>query len=167
MKSKVAVFAGTLVLSLAGCQNAEAPAQASAQAEVSASAAAQAPATAPEVVVAKDCGINAPAPGGTFDRTSKLSVWGYAINSDTSTIPPNVAVRIQALDGAHGITLEARRGERPDVAEALQNPALTGSGFGVEADVSTLPEGEYVVSVLQPDGDKVRVCNNPLPITLK
>ncbi|WP_284449609.1 hypothetical protein [Pseudoxanthomonas mexicana] len=132
------------------------------------SASSDAPAV--EEVVANDyCGINAPTPGAEYAKQKPLSVWGYAFDKANWTIPGNVSIRVSPVlpEAGNAVTVAASRGSRPDIAAALNRPELTESGFGAEVDVSQLPEGSYVVAVLQEVDGKVYVCNNPLPITLK
>jgi len=125
-----------------------------------------APATS-EVIANDNCDINAPKPGGTFDRTEKLAVWGYAFDKSTWAVPPAVSIRIASLHADDKLTVLATRGARRDVAEAFKRRELENSGFGIEVDVAALAPGSYLVSVLQEIGGKVYVCNSPLPIAFK
>ncbi len=120
----------------------------------------------PETLKNDNCGIDAPIPGGTYPRSQKLAVWGYAFDMSTSQIPTKVTVRIRGLDSNEMLIFPASRGVRDDVAEALKRPELKGSGFGVEADIASLSSGRYLVSVLQEVDGKNLVCNSALPITL-
>jgi hypothetical protein len=126
------------------------------------------PTHAVEEVVANDnCGINAPTPGSEVDRSKSVSIWGYAMNKKDWTLPDPVTIRISSLHGNERIVLPAKRSARKDVADAFDRPEIENSGFGVEADLSALPAGAYMVSVLQVIEGKTFVCNSALPINLK
>lgn len=120
-----------------------------------------------EVVANDNCGINAPTPGAEFDKAKILSVWGYAFDKSNWTVPVAVTVRVASLEDDQKVVVPASRGSRKDIADALNHPEIENSGFGAEVDVSILPAGSYMVSVLQEIDGKAYVCNNPLPISLK
>jgi hypothetical protein len=124
-------------------------------------------ATLKEVVANDNCGINSPLPGTDVDKSKILPVWGYAINRTNWTIPESVSIRVSSMSGDHHVVVPAKRGARKDVADALGKPELENSGFGAEADLSSLPAGAYMVSVLQIIDGKTSVCNSALPIALK
>ncbi len=73
---------------------------------------------------------------------------GWAADVAAKAVPPVVVIELQA--GKVRLFAPAVRATpRPDVAEAMKAPALTASGWDLQADFSTVPPGTYDVRILQ------------------
>ena len=89
--------------------------------------------------------------------------WGVHILGWTADTSDRVAagelyVELASSAGLH-YWAKAHRYERPDVAKAFGNPALSGSGFTLSAVLQSLAPGVYRVKLVLLNGSHARECD--------
>ena len=77
-----------------------------------------------------------------------LRLKGWAVDIQRAYAPPNVFILLVHGDGQI-YSLRAERFARYDVAEFLEDPVFTMSGFGVYGHTKSLPSGTYRIWVVQ------------------
>ncbi|WP_278959143.1 hypothetical protein [Aquipseudomonas alcaligenes] len=89
---------------------------------------------------------------------SKVDFRGWAVDSNSNTAPEVLNVVLKDKKGASFTFTGAARFERPDVVKAFKQDAYLKSGFRLVADVSTLAEGTYSISLQMPAGSNLVTC---------
>ena len=92
------------------------------------------------------------------NKKNKLSVVGWAANVKAVTIPPTVIIQLTSSSGNNSFYAVATRiasKKRQDVADYFKNPKLENSSYQLDADISSIPQGQYLISILQSDGKYV------------
>ncbi|MDG9980343.1 hypothetical protein [Ectopseudomonas oleovorans] len=83
---------------------------------------------------------------------------GWAVDSNSNTAPEVLNVVLKDKKGTSFTFAGAARFERPDVVKAFKQDAYLKSGFRLVADVSTLAEGTYSISLQMPVGSNLVTC---------
>jgi YbbR domain-containing protein len=91
-------------------------------------------------------------------KTGKADFRGWAVDSNSNTTPELLNVVLTSVEGVAYIFEGAQRVARPDVVKAYKQEAFLNSGFKLTADVSTLANGTYSVSLQMPLDNSVVVC---------
>jgi hypothetical protein len=76
---------------------------------------------------------------------------GWAVSDTTKTVPDTVVIELVATKGgAKYYATASRKGrERADVAKFFKDSAFNKSGYTVNADIKSVPPGEYEIIVIQ------------------
>lgn len=111
-------------------------------------------------------GDQAPADVSSVSRKAETRLLGWAADQATKTVPPVVVIE---LDGPkRWFAAAARTLERPDVAQALDAPALVASGWELVADFSGVEPGTYEVRIFEvTSGGFPLVCDPKRHIEIK
>lgn len=83
---------------------------------------------------------------------------GWAVDSNSNTAPEVLSVVLKDVKGTSFTFSGAKRSDRPDVVKAFKQDAFLKSGFQLVADVSTLAEGTYGISLQMPAGSNLVTC---------
>lgn len=83
---------------------------------------------------------------------------GWAVDSNSNTAPEVLNVVLKDKKGTSFTFAGATRIERPDVVKAFKQDAYLKSGFRLVADLSTLAEGTYGISLQMPAGSNLVTC---------
>lgn len=83
---------------------------------------------------------------------------GWAVDSNSNTAPEVLSVVLKDEKGTSFTFSGAKRSDRPDVVKAFKQDAFLKSGFQLVADVSTLAEGTYGISLQMPAGSNLVTC---------
>lgn len=83
---------------------------------------------------------------------------GWAVDSNSNTAPEVLNVVLKDVKGTSFTFSGAKRSDRPDVVKAFKQDAFLKSGFQLVADVSTLAEGTYGISLQMPAGSNLVTC---------
>ena len=83
---------------------------------------------------------------------------GWAVDSNSNTAPEVLNVVLKDEKGTSFTFSGAKRSDRPDVVKAFKQDAFLKSGFQLVADVSTLAEGTYGISLQMPAGSNLVTC---------
>jgi hypothetical protein len=83
----------------------------------------------------------------TVKREGTTALFGWAADGTTTSIPSVVIVEL--VGAAKKFYAAATRAKRPDVAIALKQPALIGSGYDLLASFRDVDPGEYGVQIVQ------------------
>ncbi len=113
------------------------------------------------------CSVNAPIGEAAFNTQTALRPWGWAFDRASGTIPAKIFMQLVSEDKKVSVMAPLTRSSRPGVAKAFGNPKLEMAGFVGNIDVSSLPSGTYVVSIVQKDGVNTFVCTSPSKIQLQ
>lgn len=89
---------------------------------------------------------------------SKVDFRGWAVDSNSNTAPEVLSVVLKDEKGTSFTFSGAKRSDRPDVVKAFKQDAFLKSGFQLVADVSTLAEGTYGISLQMPAGSNLVTC---------
>lgn len=89
---------------------------------------------------------------------SKVDFRGWAVDSNSNTAPEVLSVVLKDVKGTSFTFSGAKRSDRPDVVKAFKQNAFLKSGFQLVADVSTLAEGTYGISLQMPAGSNLVTC---------
>ena len=93
---------------------------------------------------------------------------GWAVDDKLGAVPVELTIRLSSLDGTHNYYASTTsRGQRPDVAQAHNNPAYELSGFELVASLDSLPAGDYWVSMLQASSANVLTCETKRKVSLQ
>lgn len=84
----------------------------------------------------------------TVKREGTAPFFGWAADATTTAIPPVVIVELVGT-GKKFYAAATRATKRPDVAQALSQPALIDSGYDVLASFHDVDPGEYSVQIVQ------------------
>lgn len=100
-------------------------------------------------------------------KTKTVDFRGWAVDSETKTVPDNVNVVLTNKQG-HAYTFShAQRNPRPDVVKALKQENYLQSGYRVLADLSSLTNDTYLISLQMPTQDSVITCKTRKVLLLK
>jgi hypothetical protein len=90
-------------------------------------------------------------------KKNTLSIVGWAANIKADTIPTIVIIQLTSISGNNSFYASATRiaSKRPDLADYFKNPKLENSSYQLDADISSIPQGKYLISILQSDGKYV------------
>lgn len=117
-----------------------------------------------------DCNLDAidgrPAGSTPVDRVSGATFSGWAADAENGTVPARVKL---VLTGKQDFAVEIPTGmPRPDVAEARKIAAFAASGYSITANLSTVPAGEYGVTLLYaaPGGAGLR-CATSIKLSIR
>ena len=100
-------------------------------------------------------GVTAPV---TATKTGKADFRGWAVDSNSNTVPAVLNVVLTDAKGVSFVFSGAQRSDRPDVVKAYKQEAFLKSGFRLNADVSTLAKGTYSVTLQMPLENSVIAC---------
>lgn len=89
---------------------------------------------------------------------SMVDFRGWAVDSNSNTAPEVLNVVLKDVKGTSFTFSGAKRSDRPDVVKAFKQNAFLKSGFQLVADVSTLAEGTYGISLQMPAGSNLVTC---------
>jgi len=110
-----------------------------------------------------------PAAGGMHVSSANPAMFtGWALMDKPSRLPDSVFLLVQGEDAQTHFLAGARpRLLRADVASALKLPAsMDKSGFRLKGDLSSIPNGQYFVSVLTMQGADKQICGH-VPLTIQ
>lgn len=128
----------------------------------------QAPAS---VAVGGNCALDAidghPAAGSVLSADSDATFGGWAATPQGQVPDANAGavLILSSSEAAYSVPLVAG-GDRPDVAAALNNPALAKSGFNIVTSLDDVKPGDYAVSVGFP-GVPAMVCQFNQTVAVK
>jgi len=128
----------------------------------------QAPAS---VAVGGNCALDAidghPAAGSVLSADSDATFGGWAATPQGQVPDANsgAVLILSSSEAAYSVPLVAG-GDRPDVAAALNNPALAKSGFNIVTSLDDVKPGDYAVSVGFP-GEPAMACQFNQTVTVK
>jgi hypothetical protein len=91
-------------------------------------------------------------------KTGKADFRGWAVDSNTNTVPELVNVVLMDIKGVSFTFEGGARGARPDVVKAYKENAFLNSGFRINADVTTLAKGTYGISLQMPVDNGIVIC---------
>lgn len=100
--------------------------------------------------------------GEQVSQKRTLDLWGWALNDSATSLPITLFVK---LSGAGGTFYGPARGRftRADVPAALNLPdSLNNAGVKAKLDVSSLPAGEYTISILVGTPQQTQECASHL-----
>jgi hypothetical protein len=100
--------------------------------------------------------------GEQVSRKRTLDLLGWALDGSESSLPTTLFVK---LSGAGGTFYGSARGRysRADVPAALKLPdSLKNAGFKTKLDVSSLPAGDYTISILLGAPHQTQECGSHL-----
>lgn len=123
------------------------------------------------VAAGGSCALDAidghPAAGSVVSADSDVTFGGWAATPQGQVPDANAGavLILSSSEAAYSVPLVAG-GDRPDVAAALNNPALAKSGFNVVASLNGVKPGDYAVSVGYP-GEPAMVCQFNQTVTIK
>lgn len=89
----------------------------------------------------------------------KVDFRGWAVDSNNNTVPELLNVVLTDKKGTSFTFVGAARSDRPDVVKVYRQDAFLKSGFRIVADVSTLSEGTYGISLKMPVDSSLTICN--------
>ena len=106
-----------------------------------------------------------PAPQQT-QASGVLSVGGWlAVSAKKGIVPDDIFVTLKTPGGAIRY-IKTRRGSRPDVNRAFQQPALGDTGYSTTVDISAL-NGEYLLGLARAYKGKLERCSQfNLPVKI-
>lgn len=91
-------------------------------------------------------------------KTGKADFRGWAVDSNSNTTPEVLNVVLTSAEGVAFVFEGSQRFARPGVVKVFKHDAFLNSGFKLSADVSTLANGTYSVSLQMPLDNSVVVC---------
>lgn len=86
------------------------------------------------------------------NQQNEINLDGWIFSSDTNLPLNEVFVLVRSSSGEVLVT-SARAYERPDVANAFSMDSVLASGFKARIDISSLHEGDYVISIADKRSD--------------
>jgi hypothetical protein len=98
------------------------------------------------------------------DRNDGLPIVGWAAKVKSGSSPEAVFVKLEA-DGLVFLA-PADKQDRPDVVAAFRAPGLLRSGFHINADAASVPEGNYTLKLLARFKDGMLECNTQRTISI-
>lgn len=101
-----------------------------------------------------------------INRAGGLNIYGWAL--DEKSVSVSSVVYLHLLKGSENYYGQLnRRGDRGDLAKAFGKPEFINAGFGGAVDISSLPVGQYEMSVIQIGGNKRLVCSTNYKLELR
>jgi hypothetical protein len=94
----------------------------------------------------------------SVDQQKGASIEGWAASTDDHAAAEKVYLELSSTSGRH-YWIKAQRHIRPDVANALGNPALSDAGFTVSADLRLVTPSVYRVTIVLLNGEYARECD--------
>ncbi len=98
-------------------------------------------------------------------NVAKYEGWA-ALSVEDSAIGKGVELMLEG-ENSSKFVVTASRNDRLDVANFFKKPSLKGAGFTVDASVSDVPPGDYVLSVLIEQDNKLIKCGITKKIIVK
>ncbi|WP_162404129.1 hypothetical protein [Pseudoxanthomonas jiangsuensis] len=164
---RVAIALACLFL-LASCIDHDAAGQATARPPAGAVAAVAYAAPADPLPAGGACAVDAVAgvaADGAVVRASSSASFGGWVADARGRVPADARLVLVGEGPSYALAITAG-GSRPDVAEALGNPALGSSGFNLDAYLAGVVPGRYRLSVVYP-GHMPTVCALDATITVQ
>lgn len=163
MKNRVAIPVACMAIALSyGCQQKEesAPSAPQPQIQVQAQTGSAFSALLPPALAGK-----AIAPGGkaNLDALNKnnadaiinvrsedgFDINGWAFDEKTKSAPEMVFIELSPVNGGEKYYAAASRRDRDDLAKTFNVPAYKKAAYILNADIKSVPPGEYQISVIQ------------------
>lgn len=99
---------------------------------------------------------DAQAKGDTkVNRKDLVSMTGWAVNNQNGTVPSTVLIQLNTGTMSFYALATKTRQKRPDSANATNNPALADSAWQLDADISSVPPGKYLIGFILSDGASI------------
>lgn len=92
---------------------------------------------------------------------------GWAVDSESKTVPDRVNVVLTNKHGRAYVFPHATRNPRPDVVKAFKRDSYLQSGYRVLADVSSLPDDTYLISLQMPTEKSIITCSTRKTLLIK
>ncbi|SDP55551.1 hypothetical protein [Ectopseudomonas guguanensis] len=100
-------------------------------------------------------------------KTQTVDFRGWAVDSERKTVPGNLNLVLTNKQGHAYAFAHAQRNSRPDVVKAFNEASYLQSGYRVLADVSSLANDTYMISLQMPTEDSVITCRTRKVLLLK
>lgn len=102
------------------------------------------------IVLSSSCSIDRPAPDFQASVGKAFNVTGWAFEKSASQVPVKTQIQLRSLDLKDFKLVDADQGiARPDVAQALNEPAAGTAGYDAAVAADLLPANTYTVTVIQ------------------
>lgn len=111
-------------------------------------------AAAPNIAEAGNCSLDAidgQAADGAHLKNGSTAMFGGWFGDANGQVPADAVLVLSGAAGAYSIPVAAG-GDRPDVATALNAPAMSKSGFNVQGEIVNVAPGEYGTSIVYGPG---------------
>jgi hypothetical protein len=85
-------------------------------------------------------------------RKDVVSMTGWAANNNNKSIPSTVLMQLNLGNKSYYALATRTKQKRPDIAKAINNPVLADSAWQLDADISSVPPGKYLIGFILSDG---------------
>jgi len=101
-------------------------------------------------------------------KSAPLRLKGWAMDYENSRLPEVVVISFSGKENTNFYAFSEYGMERPDVMEYFSTEEhLVSSGYETNINLSTLPEGEYALTLIMKLADDVYICDNGRTIILR
>jgi hypothetical protein len=103
----------------------------------------------------------------TYGKAGSTLMAGWAYDTTTKASPKELQLRLAGATGSPETIKVTELLDRPDVVKAFNNSEILKSGFSLNADLSALKPGAYVITIEIPHGGSMLVCNTQKTLVIE
>ena len=87
-----------------------------------------------------------------INKKEMVSLIGWAANNNNGSVPSTVILQLNLNNKAYYAPASKTKQKREDVAKNTKVPALADSAWQLDADISSVPSGKYLIGMILSDG---------------